>query len=81
MAAIFATPIAAVLLAIELLLFEWKPRSIIPVAIASMVAAALRPFLLGNGPLFPVPRTAISGRKSRSAPCWWASSPASCPAS
>ena len=35
MSATFATPIAAVLLAVELLLFEWKPRSVIPVALAS----------------------------------------------
>src|SRR6185295_12061125 len=42
MAAIFATPMAAVLLAVELLLFEWKPRSFIPVAVASVVAALLR---------------------------------------
>jgi len=54
MAAIFATPIAAVLLAIELLLFEWKPRSFIPVAIASIAASALRVVLLGAGPIFPV---------------------------
>ncbi len=54
MSAMFATPVAAVLLAVELLLFEWKPRSFIPVAAASAVAAALRPFLLGAGPLFPV---------------------------
>jgi len=54
MAATFDTPIAAVLLAVELLLFEWKPRSFVPVALASAVAAALRPFLLGHGPLFPV---------------------------
>jgi H+/Cl- antiporter ClcA/CBS domain-containing protein len=53
MTAVFATPIAAVLLAVELLLFEWKPRSFIPVGIASVVAAAWRPFLLGSGPLFP----------------------------
>jgi CIC family chloride channel protein len=55
MAAIFATPLAAVLLAVELLLFEWKPRSFIPVAAASAVAAALRVPLLGQGPIFPVP--------------------------
>jgi chloride channel protein, CIC family len=55
MAAIFATPLAAVLLAVELLHFEWKPRSFIPVAAASAVAAALRVPLLGQGPIFPVP--------------------------
>ncbi len=54
MAAIFATPMAAVLLAVELLLFEWKPRSFIPVAVASVVAALLRVPLLGAGPIFPV---------------------------
>ena len=53
MAAIFATPLAAVLLAVELLLFEWKPRSFIPVACAAAVAGALRIPLLGPGPLFP----------------------------
>ena len=52
MAAIFATPVAAVLLAVELLLFEWKPRSFIPVASASAVAAALRVPLMGAGPVF-----------------------------
>ncbi|HEY6231068.1 MAG TPA: chloride channel protein [Pyrinomonadaceae bacterium] len=54
MSAIFASPVAAVLLAVELLLFEWRPRSFIPVAIASAVAAALRVQLLGAGPIFPV---------------------------
>jgi chloride channel protein, CIC family len=54
MSAIFAAPFAAVLLAIELLLFEWKPRSFIPVALASAVASALRVPLLGAGPIFPV---------------------------
>src|SRR3954449_4313067 len=54
MAAIFATPIAAVLLAVELLLFEWKPRSFIPVAVAAAVASVLRVPLLGAGPIFPV---------------------------
>ncbi len=55
MSATFAAPVAAVLLAVELLLFEWKPRSLIPVALASAVAAMLRRYLLGFGPLFPVP--------------------------
>jgi CIC family chloride channel protein len=54
MSAVFATPVAAVLLAVELLLFEWKPRSFIPVAIASVVASVLRVPLLGAGPIFPV---------------------------
>ena len=53
MTAVFGTPIAAILLAVELLLFEWKPRSFIPVAIAAMMAMAIRPFLIGTGPLFP----------------------------
>ena len=55
MSATFASPIAAVLLAVELLLFEWKPRSLIPVALASVVAAIARYYLLGPGPLFPTP--------------------------
>jgi len=54
MSATFATPVAAVLLAVELLLFEWKPRSLIPVALASAVAAAARRYIIGVGPLFPV---------------------------
>jgi H+/Cl- antiporter ClcA/CBS domain-containing protein len=55
MSATFAAPVASVLLAVELLLFEWKPRSLIPVAIASATAAVCRRYLLGFGPLFPVP--------------------------
>jgi H+/Cl- antiporter ClcA/CBS domain-containing protein len=54
MSAVFATPISAVLLAVELLLFEWKPRSLAPVAIASATAALVRIHFLGSGPLFPV---------------------------
>ncbi len=59
MAATIATPVAAVLLAVELLLFEWKPRSAIPVALASATAGAARRYVLGVGPLFPVPHHAI----------------------
>src|SRR5438067_6408615 len=55
MSATFAAPVAAVLLAVELLLFEWKPRSLVPVALASATAAALRRYIIGLGPLFPVP--------------------------
>ncbi len=54
MSATFGTPVAAMLLAVELLLFEWKPRSFIPVAVASIVAEVWRPWLLGAGALFPM---------------------------
>ncbi|PST19791.1 chloride channel protein [Rhizobium sp. JAB6] len=53
MTAVFGTPIAAVMLAVELLLFEWKPRSFIPVAVAACVSVVWRPLLLGSGALFP----------------------------
>jgi chloride channel protein, CIC family len=52
MSATFAAPLAATLLAVELLLFELRPRSLVPVAIASAVAAVLRVYWLGPGPLF-----------------------------
>ena len=55
MSATFAAPLSAVLIGVELLLFEWKPRSAIPVALASATACAVRRYLLGLGPLFPVP--------------------------
>lgn len=53
MTAIFGTPVAAVLLAVEVLLFEWKPRSFVPVVIAVLAALCWRPLLVGTGPLFP----------------------------
>src|SRR5690349_3402091 len=53
MAATFNSPFAAVLLAVELLLFEWRPRSYVPVAVAVCVAAVVRRPLLGTGALFP----------------------------
>jgi len=52
MAAIFGSPLAAVLLAIELLLFEFSARSIIPVALASATGAAMHLWLFGNEPVF-----------------------------
>ena len=62
MSAVFATPVAAVLLAVELLLFEWKPRSFIPVVAAALVASVLRIPLLGAGPIFAVaPHAPVSG--------------------
>ncbi|MGH8170681.1 MAG: chloride channel protein, partial [Steroidobacteraceae bacterium] len=53
MTAIFGTPVAAVLLAIEVMLFEWKPRSFVPVVVSAVVAMAWRPWLVGAWPLFP----------------------------
>jgi H+/Cl- antiporter ClcA/predicted transcriptional regulator len=55
MSATFGAPIASTLLAVELLLFEWKPRSLIPVALAAVTADAARNYLIGTGPLFPTP--------------------------
>lgn len=57
MTAIFGTPMAAILLAIEVLLFEWKPRSFVPVVVAVLVSLLWRPALIDSGPLFPVHHT------------------------
>ena len=59
MAAIFGTPVAAVLFGVELLVFEWRPRSMVPIAIAVVVASTIRWWLAGShllhaAPLFPV---------------------------
>ncbi len=54
MAATFSTPIAGVILAVELLLFEYKPRSFIPLVIATTLATTARFFLLGPGAMFNV---------------------------
>ncbi|HQT27251.1 MAG TPA: chloride channel protein, partial [Burkholderiales bacterium] len=54
MAATFSTPISAVIFAIELLLFEFSPRSFIPLAISSTLAMTVHDSLVGNGPLFHV---------------------------
>jgi H+/Cl- antiporter ClcA/CBS domain-containing protein len=59
MTAVFGTPIAAVLLAIELLLFELRPRSLLPVAIACSVAGFARPLLLDPAPLFALQTPAL----------------------
>lgn len=55
MAATFGSPLSALLLAVELLLFEFKPRSLIPVGLAVTVAATLRTAWLGATPVFPMP--------------------------
>lgn len=58
---IFGTPVAAVLLAIELLLFEFRSRSIIPVSLACVTAVALRLLLGMHGPMFPMQNIATVG--------------------
>jgi chloride channel protein, CIC family len=61
MTGIFGTPFASIMLAVELLLFEWKPRSFVPVVTAVLVALAWRPLLVGSGPLFPFPAPTPAG--------------------
>jgi len=58
MAAIFGTPIAGVFLAIELLLFEFSPKAILPVALACITGAAGHHLLFDAGPVFPMPNVA-----------------------
>ncbi|KVV47839.1 chloride channel protein [Burkholderia ubonensis] len=60
MTAVFGTPVAAVLLAVELLLFEWRPRSFLPVALACAVAGFARAVFFGVEPLFPLTTAAPS---------------------
>jgi H+/Cl- antiporter ClcA/predicted transcriptional regulator len=55
MAATFGSPVSAVLLAIELLLFEYRPRSIIPVALAAATATGMRMIFEGMEPVFAMP--------------------------
>ncbi len=65
MAATFSCPLSAVLLAVELLLFEWRPRSLVPVAVACATAGAARRLLLGPGPIFPMSYTTrVMGHRS-----------------
>lgn len=59
MTAVFGTPIAAILFAVELLLFELKPRSFLPVAVACITAAVERQYILTPSPLFPYTGGAI----------------------
>jgi chloride channel protein, CIC family len=61
MAATFGSPVAAVLLAIELLLFEFRSRSLVPVALASAAATGMRFVLVGSAPVFPMPALSTPG--------------------
>ena len=58
MAATFGSPVSATLLAVELLLFEFRARSLIPVALASAAAAGMRIKIMGAAPIFPMPNVA-----------------------
>ncbi len=60
MTAVFGTPLAAVLLAVELLLFELRPRSLLPVALSCAVAGFLRPLWSSSGPLFPMQTSEVT---------------------
>ena len=55
MAATFGSPVAAVLLAVELLLFEYRPRSLIPVSLAAATATGVRIAFVGSAPVLPMP--------------------------
>ncbi len=59
MAATFNAPLASIMLAVELLLFEWRPRSMIPTALAVVTATVCRWSLLGTAPIFGVPDAAL----------------------
>jgi len=55
MAAVFGSPVSAVILAVELLLFELRPRSLIPVAMATVAATSVRYAMVGTAPVFAMP--------------------------
>lgn len=61
MAATFGAPLASVMLAIELLLFEFSARALVPLVVASAVAAGVHYSAIGQGPLFPVPAQHYAG--------------------
>ena len=72
MSATFGSPVSAVLLACELLLFEWRPRSLVPVSLASAVAAAMRIGIEhGAEPVFPMPGSPpATSWRWRPMSCW-----------
>lgn len=61
MAATFGAPLAAVVLAVELLLFEYSARAFIPLVVATSVAGGMHSWLFGGGPLFEVPSHEVAG--------------------
>jgi CIC family chloride channel protein len=61
MAGVFGAPLAAVVLAVELLLFEFSARALVPLVVSASVAAGVHAALFGTGPLFTVPRHDFAG--------------------
>ncbi len=61
MAAVFGAPLASVMLAVELLLFEFSPRSLVPLVVSASIAAGMHAALFGAGPLFHVPPHEYAG--------------------
>ncbi|MDQ6725531.1 MAG: chloride channel protein [Actinomycetota bacterium] len=64
MAAVFGAPLGSVLLAIELLLFEFSARSFLPIVVAAVLAAGVHTVLVGTGPLLPVPAHSFVGLRA-----------------
>jgi CIC family chloride channel protein len=67
MSAVFGTPVAAVILGVELLVFEWKPRSLVPIALASAIADALRMVFAHAGWIAPEPLFPLASQTPRGA--------------
>jgi CBS domain-containing protein len=61
MAATFGAPLASVVLAVELLIFEFSLRALIPLMISASIAAGMHSLLFGSGPLFEVPTHKFEG--------------------
>src|SRR5438874_8650651 len=61
MAGVFGAPLAAVVLAVELLLFEFSARALVPLVVSASVAAGVHAALFGSGPLFTVPHHDFAG--------------------
>ena len=69
MAATFGSPVSAILLAVELLLFEYRPRSLVPVSLAAAVATGVRIAFVGFAPVFPLPPLLQPGGGALAAYC------------
>ena len=61
MAAVFGAPLAAVVLAVELLLFEFSARALVPLVVSASIAAGVHAAVFGSGPLFTVPHHDFAG--------------------